>query len=144
MTADPFAEFLAAYADAVARKDADAFASLYGEPLRVFDLWQDWQLEGMPAWHAMAREWFASLGEERVEVTWQQAHGEASETLVCGHAFLTYTAYAPDGRRLRSLDNRISVAMRRTRQGWKVVHEHTSAPVEHRSGLALLQRDAPA
>lgn len=139
---DPFVRFLAAYADAVARKDAEAFAALYAEPLRVFDLWQDWQSLGLPAWHAMARDWFGSLGDERVEVTWAEPRCEVDGSLAAGHAFLTYTAYAADGTPLRSLDNRITVAMRRGPDGWKVVHEHTSAPVAHGSGTAVLRRES--
>jgi len=139
--ADPFKTFLAAYADAVHAKDVAAFVELYDDDLHVFDLWQDWSLQGLPAWRAMAEGWFGSLGEERVVVTSAQAHGHADGDLAFGHALLSYAAHAADGRRLRSLDNRISVAMRRTASGWKVFHEHTSVPVEHGSGRALLRRE---
>jgi len=139
--ADPFEVFLAAYADAVHAKDVAAFVGLYDDDLHVFDLWQDWSLQGLAAWRAMAEGWFASLGDERVVVTAAQAQGHTEGDLAFGHAFLTYAAYAADGRRLRSLDNRISVAMRRTAAGWKVVHEHTSVPVEHGSGRALMRRE---
>lgn len=137
----PFDAFLAGYAAAVHAKDAEAFTALYDDDLLVFDLWQDWSLQGLPAWCAMAHGWFASLGDERVAVTWTQAHSRTDGELAFGHAFLTYAAYSSDGRRLRSLDNRISVAMRRGAHGWKVVHEHTSVPVEHGSGRGLMQRE---
>ncbi|HEY0332374.1 MAG TPA: nuclear transport factor 2 family protein [Stenotrophomonas sp.] len=137
---DPFAAFLSAYADAVDRQDVAAFVQLYGESLQVYDLWQNWSLQGLPAWRAMATQWFSGLGEERVKVTWTQAHSEVEGALASGHAMLNYTAYSADGQPLRSLDNRITVAMRHTEDGWKVVHEHTSAPVEHGTGKALLRR----
>ena len=40
---------------------------------------------------------------------------------------------------LRSLSNRMTVAMQRRGDDWKVVHEHTSAPIEHGTLKAQLQ-----
>lgn len=138
---DPFLAALDAYAAAVKAKDVDAFAALYDEDVHVFDLWGRWELRGLPAWRAMAQEWFGSLGEDTVVVTHAHAHSQAGAELAYGHALLTYTAYAADGSRLRSLDNRISAALARRGEGWKIVHEHTSAPVDHASGKAMLKRD---
>lgn len=138
---DPFLAALDAYAAAVAAKDADAFAALYADEVRVFDLWGRWELRGLPAWRAMAQDWFGSLGGETVAVSHADAHSQAGTQLAYGHAVLTYTAYAADGRRLRSLDNRISLVLARRGDGWKIVHEHTSAPVDHASGKAMLKRD---
>jgi len=138
---DPFLAALDAYAAAVAAKDADAFAALYADDVHVFDLWGRWELRGLPAWRAMAQEWFASLGAETVAVTYAQARSHRSDDLACGHAVLTYAARAADGTPLRSLDNRISLALARRDGLWKIVHEHTSAPVDHASGKAMLRRD---
>ena len=41
---------------------------------------------------------------------------------------------------LRSLSNRMTVVLRRRDGEWKVVHEHTSAPIEHETLKARLQR----
>lgn len=140
-TRDPFLAALAAYAAAVAAKDVDAFAALYAHDVHVFDMWGRWELRGLPAWRAMAQEWFGSLGTETVEVTYSQAQSLAGAELAHGHAVLTYAAHAADGTPLRSLDNRISLALARRDGEWKIVHEHTSAPVDHGSGKAMLQRD---
>jgi ketosteroid isomerase-like protein len=136
---DPFADFLAAYAAAVRARDVDAFVALYDPALRVFDMWQAAPLEGLPPWRAMAEGWFGGLGEEKVVVTWRQAHSRVDGTLATGHAILTFAAHAPDGQVLRQLDNRLSVAMRRDAAGWRVFHEHTSAPIGHEDLKAILQ-----
>lgn len=140
-THDPFLAALDAYAAAVAAKDAEAFAALYDDDVHVFDLWGRWELRGLAAWRAMAQEWFASLGGETVAVTYAHAHSQTGAELAYGHALLTYAAHAADGARLRSLDNRISLVLARRDGRWKIVHEHTSAPVDHASGKAVLKRD---
>lgn len=140
-THDPFLAALDAYAAAVAAKDVDAFAALYADDVHVFDLWGRWELRGLPAWRAMAQDWFSSLGAETVAVTYAQAQSRADGALAYGHAVLTFAAHTADGARLRSLDNRISLVLERRGEGWKIVHEHTSAPVDHASGKAVLKRD---
>jgi len=136
---DPFAAFLTAYAAAVRARDAAAFVALYDDALHVFDMWQAAPMTGLPAWRAMAEGWFGGLGDEGVVVTWRQAQSQVSGDLASGHAILTFAAQAPDGSVLRALDNRLSVAMRLGPEGWKVFHEHTSAPIEHGSLSAVLQ-----
>ncbi|HYG06621.1 MAG TPA: nuclear transport factor 2 family protein [Stenotrophomonas sp.] len=138
-SSDPFADFLAAYAAAVRARDTDAFVALYDESLHVFDMWQAPPLLGLPAWREMAEGWFGGLGDEVVVVTWRQAQSRVEGDLAFGHALLNFAAQAPDGSVLRALDNRLSVAMRRGASGWKVFHEHTSAPVQHADLRAVLQ-----
>jgi ketosteroid isomerase-like protein len=138
--ADPFLRTLDAYAAAVRDKDVDAFAALYDADVHVFDMWGSWSIRGLPAWRAMAADWFASLGAETVAVTCDEAQSALSGELAIGHAVLTYTASAPDGTRLRALSNRATMALRRTGTAWTIVHEHTSAPIDHRSLQAILDR----
>ncbi len=135
----PFDDFLAGYAAAVRARDVAAFLALYDPALHVFDMWQAAPVEGLPPWHAMAEGWFGGLGEETVVVTWRQADAQVDGDLAIGHAILTFAAHAADGQRLRQLDNRLSVAMRRGADGWRVFHEHTSAPIAHQGLQAILQ-----
>jgi len=135
---DPFAQFLAGYAAAVRARDLEAFCALYDDSLHVFDMWQAAPMVGLAPWRDMAAGWFGGLGEETVVVTWRQAQSFVDGDLAFGHAILTFAAQAPDGSPLRALDNRLSVALRRTADEWKVVHEHTSAPIDHASLRAVL------
>ncbi|HVJ36460.1 MAG TPA: nuclear transport factor 2 family protein [Stenotrophomonas sp.] len=136
---DPFTAFLSGYAAAVRARDVTAFLSLYDPSLHVFDMWQTAPLAGLPAWRAMAEGWFGGLGDEVVVVTWRQAQSQVSGDLASGQAILNFAAQAPDGSVLRALDNRLSVTLRRGPDGWKVVHEHTSAPIEHGTMAAVLK-----
>ncbi|KAF0812675.1 hypothetical protein IGB42_02967 [Andreprevotia sp. IGB-42] len=139
---DPLLQVLDAYAAAVLTKDVAAFAALYDADVHLFDMWGSWSMQGIAAWRDMASGWFASLGDERVVVSSQQAQSTQLGDLAIGHAILTFTAIAADGSKLRSLDNRLTVALRRNDDGWKIIHEHTSAPIEHASMKAVLQYPA--
>jgi uncharacterized protein (TIGR02246 family) len=139
-TRDPVAQALAAYQTAVYAKDVDAFVALFDADVHVFDMWGQWTHQGLAAWRAMAEGWFGSLGDERVVVEFSEVQGEAVGDLAYGHAFARFSARAADGQTLRSLDNRLTLVMRQQAGGWKIVHQHTSAPIDHASGKPLMQR----
>lgn len=138
---DPFLQALETYKVAVFAKDVEAFLALYDDEVHVFDLWGAWSLHGVEAWRNMVVDWFASVGDERIVVDIDQARSYRSDELLIGHAFLTYTALSDDGRRLRSLDNRITAALKKVDGVWKIFHEHTSAPIDHASAKAMLRRE---
>jgi ketosteroid isomerase-like protein len=139
-TTDPVRDALARYAAAAHDKDVNAFVSLYADDLRVFDMWNSWELRGIAAWRSMAEGWFTSLGDERVIVTASDVVSTVSGDLALGHATLTFTALSAEGKELRSLDNRISVALKRTGNTWKIFHEHTSAPISHETLKGTIKR----
>ena len=137
---DAFLQVLESYKAAVRAKSVEAFLAIYDDDVHVFDMWNTWSLRGIEAWRAMAEGWFSSLGTEQVVVSADEAQTTEVGELVVGHAILTYTAMSAEGKKLRSLDNRITVALRRTGSAWKIFHEHTSAPIDHRSTKAMLRR----
>jgi ketosteroid isomerase-like protein len=139
-TPDPFLQILESYKTAVLAKDVESFLALYHDEVHVFDLWGAWSLHGIEAWRSMAMEWFASLGDDRVIVEIDQVGSTCLGDLAIGHAFLTYTAVSADGTELRSLDNRITAALRKVEGVWKIFHEHTSVPIDHASTKAMLRR----
>jgi len=138
----PFETLLAAYRAAVLSKDVDAFVALYDEDVRVFYMWGSWSLRGIAAWRVMAAEWFGSLGDERVIVSTDALESTVAGEMAVGHAILSYTAVDAEGRTLRSLTNRITMALHHTGGRWKIIHEHTSAPVDHETLKAMLHYQA--
>ena len=128
------------YAAAVHAKDVEAFAALYAADVRVFDLWGEWACEGIAAWRAMAESWFGSLGDERVVVTFDSVRTMVAGDMALVHGFVTYQGVARDGTPLRAMHNRMTQGLRRRDGAWKVVHEHTSSPVDFATGKAMLSR----
>ena len=137
---DPIRQALAGYAAAVYAKDGAAFAALYDEHVRVFDIWGRWQYEGLAAWREMTVGWFDALGSERVVVEFDAVAATVSCGLAVGHAFVAYRAVAADGAELRSLSNRLTLVMRRQGDVWKIVHEHSSGPVDQQTAKVMLKR----
>lgn len=140
-THDPFRQALEAYRSAVYAKDVDAFAAIYDDDVQVFDMWGAWSLRGIGAWRGMAEGWFASLGDERVVVDADEIQSTVADDMAVGHAILTYAAVSAAGETLRSLNNRITMAMKSDGGSWKIFHEHTSAPIDHGTIQAILKRE---
>jgi uncharacterized protein (TIGR02246 family) len=133
-------ELLNRYRDAVYAKDVDAFVSLFDDGVSVFDMWGRWSYDGADAWRATVTEWFGSLGDERVVVEFSDVRTVAGDDVAAAHAFVTFKGLSADGDELRSMNNRLTWVLRKTNGVWKVVHEHTSAPIDFETAKVMLQR----
>jgi len=131
-----------AYAAAVWERDVPRFMALYDERARVFDAWGVWQYDSAQAWQIAVEGWSASLGTERVRVTFTETIAQGSTAFACASATVTYAGVSAEGDELRSMQNRITWALRTTGHVLRIVHEHTSAPVGFEDMLAILHREA--
>ncbi|WP_394781448.1 YybH family protein [Undibacterium sp.] len=137
---NPVSHMLDAYQAAVFNKDADAFMRLYDDKVRVFDTWGVWSYEGVAAWRKMVETWFASLGAEKVRVTMDDIQITVGQDLATASAIVTYAGISAEGEELRAMQNRLTWVLRLEADAWKIVHEHTSAPVGFDDAKAMLQR----
>ena len=131
---------VASYAAAVFAKDAEAFMRLYHPTVRVFDAWGVWLYEGAPAWRVAVEGWFASLGSERVKVSFSEMQTTAEHGLAVVSAIVTYAAESAQGEPLRSMQNRMTWVLRESGHVFRIAHEHTSAPVGFEDCKAILVR----
>ena len=131
---------LEAYREAVHAKDVDAFVAIFADDVRVFDMWGAWSYDGIDAWREMAEGWFGSLGDELVRVDFDDVRTTVGEDVAVVSAFVTFAGLSADGEELRSLNNRLTWGLRKRDGTWKVVHEHTSAPVDTATGKVDLER----
>ena len=125
----PVAQAIEGYTAAVRAKDVDAFVALFADDVRVFDMWGRWTYDGLDAWRDMAEEWFGSLGDEQVAVEFDDVEAFVAGDTAVASAILTFRGLSAAGEELRSMQNRLTWALRRSGDGWKIVHEHTSAPL---------------
>jgi ketosteroid isomerase-like protein len=56
------------------------------------------------------------------------------------HAFVTYTGVSAAGHAVRTMHNRLTWALKQHEDTWKIVHEHSSAPVDPATSKVILQR----
>jgi len=131
-------DLLDRYAAAARAKDAEAFLDLYSDDVRSFDLWGVWSYDGKDALRAMVNEWFGSLpDDETVVVRFDEIRTETGADVAAVSAFTTFAAESPDGAELRAMNNRLTWILRRDGDGWKIVHEHTSAPAGDEGKVSL-------
>jgi uncharacterized protein (TIGR02246 family) len=132
-------QVLGAYRAAVRAKDIDAFVAIYDENVRIFDTWQ-WSYDGLDAWRAMATDWFGSVGDDQILVEHSEVEITVEDGIAVASAYTRFSGLSPSGEELRAMENRLTWALRRTDAGWRVFHEHTSAPGSFETGKLVLSR----
>jgi uncharacterized protein (TIGR02246 family) len=129
-----------AYKAAVFAKDVEAFAALFDSDVRIFDMWDQWSRDGLKSWRNMAADWFSSLGSDRVIVDIEDLRTIVTDKIAVAHAFVRYKAVSAEGVELRALVNRQTWVLELAGSTWKIVHAHSSTPIEHGTLKAILQR----
>ena len=86
----------------------------------------------------MVTEWFSSLGSERVVVEIGDVRTTVAGGVALVHAFVTYRGVSAEGEELRAMENRLTWGLQHRDQAWKIVHEHTSAPVDFETSKVKL------
>lgn len=127
------------YAAAAEAKDLEAFLALYDPRVRVYDAWGRWSHEGQDAWREAVAAWFGSLGSEGVSIEFDGLSAGGSGDAAFASAFVVYAGLSEGGDVLHSMRNRLSWGLLRGPEGWLIVHEHTSAPIDFESGKAMLE-----
>ncbi len=117
------------YVRAVREKDVGAFLSLYHPTARIFDAWEVWSYEGEQARRPVVEQWFSSLGEERVAVTFDRLQATVTGELATLTARVVYAAISASGAELRSMQNRLTWVLKLDAGAWQIIHEHTSVPI---------------
>ena len=131
---------IGSYEAAVFAKDVETFMRLYHPTVRVFDAWGVWLYEDAPSWRRAVEGWFTSLRSERVKVSFSEVQTTTEQSLATVSAIVTYAAESAQGQPLRSMHNRITWVLRETGHVFRIVHEHTSAPIGFEDFKAILSR----
>lgn len=132
-------EFFPGYKEAVWQKDAAALLSLYSKELVAFDMWDQGFFGSLKEWSPEIKQWLGSLGDEKVRVDFGRIELFQSDDLGFASAYITFQALDADGKVLRGMTNRITVGFSKENDGWKVVHQHISAPVTSQDLTAVLE-----
>jgi len=128
------------YKNSVFQKDVETFVSIFDEKVRIFDMWQRWSYDGLSDWREMVENWFDSLGENKDIVEFSDIQIHPTGEMAVATAFVKFTAVSEKGEELRYLENRLTWVMREKENGWKVIHQHTSGPIDFQTMKVILQR----
>ena len=132
-----------AYRSAVLNKSVERLMALYDEDVLAFDTWDAWSLAGAREWREMNQDWLGSLGSETVEVEFEDTRTYQGGDTAAASAVLTFRAVSETGEILRSMQNRLTWVAARRGDRWKIVHQHTSVPIDSKALKAVLHRPAP-
>jgi uncharacterized protein (TIGR02246 family) len=127
------------YKNAVFQKDVEAFCSIFDDNVLIYDMWQ-WSYNGLLSWRQMAEKWFASLGTEKVLVVFDDIQVHSTDQMASACAYVKFAAVSESGQELRHLYNRLTWVLQKKDGGWKIIHEHTSGPVEHSTLKVIIDR----
>jgi uncharacterized protein (TIGR02246 family) len=134
----PIMRIFDVYKTAVFAKDVDGFIALYDQNVCVFDMWGKWSYNGVEAWRGMVADWFGSLGKDRVAVDVGDVQTIMAHDVAVAYALVTYKGASAEGRELRAMHNRLTWVLKQKDSAWKIVHEHTSAPVDFETSKVIL------
>jgi len=133
-------DLLEIYKNAVEAKDVDLFLSIYDPDVVIFDMWGNWEYKGLNAWRKVVQEWFGSLGTDTVKVEINDVQVVADQSIAGLYAFFTFKGISESGDLLRSMDNRFSMILKNQDGDWKIVHEHSSGPIDFETAKVLFKR----
>lgn len=111
--------------------------NLYDEHAIIFDMWNQGYFLNLSEWAKIIEEWIGSLGEEKVKARFEAIKIHQSGDVGFASALIKYQAVSGEGAVVRSMKNRITLGFAKFEEGWKVIHQHISAPVSS-SGLTAI------
>lgn len=124
-----FQDILENYSRFVRSKDYEGFIDQYAPNLINYDLWQA-AYHTMSSWQTNIKKWFDGLGDEYVTVAFREITVYESTDTAFLHGIISYQGHSKEGEVLRAMDNRLSWGLIYLENGWKIVHEHTSLPID--------------
>jgi ketosteroid isomerase-like protein len=130
--------FFTIYKNSVWNKDSQSLIDMYDKHAVIFDMWDQGCILSSAEWAKNIRDWLGSLGDENVNVEFDNVQIHQAENLAIATAFIKYEAISSEGNVLRSMKNRITVGFSKSDNGWKVIHQHISAPVSSDNLTAIL------
>lgn len=140
MTQLAIQKVLDVYKAAAYAKDVEAFLSIYDHDIYVFDMWEKWSYDGIDAWRGMVTGWFGSLGDELVKVEFNELEVTETNEMAVAHMVITFRGLSAEGTELRSMQNRMTCVLKNTKGTWKIIHEHSSSPLEPSTLKAILNK----
>lgn len=135
-------EVLDNYRITVFDRDVEGYLCLYDESVQLYDSWNQWELKDLHALRTMASNWFEELKLEDVrdKVSFDDVVIEELGDLAFLHGTMTFIACNSSDKELRRISNRFTLGLRRVNGSWKILHQHTSLPIDIRSGKGIFTR----
>ena len=117
--------------------------AFYADDIREFDMWGNWSRDGIAAVRNAVEAWFGGVAaDETVTVSFADITTQTGPDLAAAQAITTFAATSASGETLRSMDSRLSWVAARKPEGWRIIHQHTSNPINPEGALVIWARTA--
>jgi ketosteroid isomerase-like protein len=123
-------DYFSIYKQSAWEKDIETMIGLYHHDVVIFDMWMQGYQTGLTGWSIVIKDWLGSLRDEKVNVIFEMIQIHEGENVGFGSALITYQAISTDNTIIRSMRNRITIGFHREKDVWKVIHQHTSSPID--------------
>jgi ketosteroid isomerase-like protein len=122
-------EYFTIYKQSAWEKDTESMIALYDDNVVIYDMWNHGYQKGLDGWSVVIRNWLGSLGEEKVNVNFEMIEIHEGGKVGFASALISFQAISISNTILRSMKNRITIGFVKKGDAWKVIHQHTSAPI---------------
>jgi ketosteroid isomerase-like protein len=122
-------DYFTIYKQSAWNKDTESMIALYHDNVVIFDMWNQGYQTGLTDWSNVIKDWLGSLGDEKVNVIFEMIEIHEGNDVGFGSALITYQAISTSNTILRSMKNRVTLGFIKQKDEWKVIHQHTSAPI---------------
>ncbi|AYC30567.1 YybH family protein [Paenisporosarcina cavernae] len=126
-------EVLENYKAAAEAQDVEQFLTNYNEDIHLFDCWGSWECKGKENWRSSVTAWFSDLENEGVDlrVSFTDSKIDEGTDVAFARCNVTFAGHKRlDGSKLREMTNRFTFGFRKIENEWKIVHEHSSLPID--------------
>lgn len=116
------------YISAVKSLDKQAFLALYDPSVRYFDMTAPFELRGTDVFGGRVDKWFAHMEGSEPDVIPSNLESSSSGELAYMTMLIDYADVDAEGNR-RAMMNRLTWVLAPRGDDWKIIHEHTSVPL---------------
>ncbi|GGH87935.1 ketosteroid isomerase-like protein [Pullulanibacillus pueri] len=131
------------YKSAVQELDVKTFLSTYATDIHIYDCWENWECRGISEWEEAVTEWFKGVTDEGVllKVSFDDVVVTEEANLAFVHCDVTYAAHDQSGKKLRQITNRFTFGLKKEKESWAIVHEHSSLPISAENGKGIFNKE---
>lgn len=127
------------YKLSVYNQDINLFMDLYDDSVRIFDSWNTWEIKSKSEWRIVIENWFNGLKRDgsTLRVSFEDPHVHQDDSIAFIHVSIRFSEFNSHNIEFRHLTNRFTFGLQKLNNSWKIVHEHSSLPIDSDKGSGL-------
>lgn len=123
----------------VYNQDINLFMDLYDDSIHIFDSWNTWEIKSKLEWRKVIENWFSGLKRDgsTLRVSFEDPLIHQDDSIAFIHVSTRFSEFNSHNIEFRHLTNRFTFGLVKKNGDWKIVHEHSSLPIDSDKGSGL-------